>query len=507
MKKVLVLSYLLLSFLLVGCAANQNYYDPNYNINQGYLPESGEEYSEISENPFISTNDMPVSTFSADVDTASYSIIRRKLNDNTLPNINSIRIEEMVNYFNYNLAGPEGDEVIHVTKELSKAPWNENHQLLMLGLKTEDIVFEDSVPSNLVFLLDVSGSMNSEDKLPLLKSAIRLLVDELRPQDRISIVVYAGAAGVILDGGDVGNKENILDAIDSLEAGGSTAGAEGIELAYNIAAKNYIEGGNNRVILGTDGDFNVGVSTERGLENLITEKKESGIFLTTLGFGVGNLKDNKLETLANKGNGVYHYIDSILEAKKVFASELGANLVTVAKDVKLQVEFNPVHVKGYRLIGYENRLLSYDDFNNDDKDAGDLGAGHEVIVFYEIIPANSDEEINPLEFEIPEELKYDGENFEDELLNLAIRYKDPDSDVSNKDEYIVYANEYTEIPSDEFLFGTCVVEFGLLLRDSPHKSSSSYQNIFSRLTPLIGSDDAKDELYHLVQKAQNLKDN
>lgn len=505
MKKVLVLTLGLLIVFLAGCSGAY-YIDENYNLPSALQLDTGEEYGEISENPFIATGDMPVSTFSADVDTAAYSIIRRKLNNDVLPSKNAVRIEEMLNYFNYDLEGPSDDEVIHVTKELSKAPWNEDHLLLMLGLKTEDIIFEDSIPSNLVFLLDVSGSMNSSDKLPLLKTAMRILIDELRPADRISIVVYAGAAGVILNGGDSGNKEEILDAIDALEAGGSTAGGEGIELAYKIAAENYIESGNNRVILGTDGDFNVGVSSESALERLITKKKESGIFLTVLGFGVGNLKDNKMETLANKGNGVYHYIDSVLEAKKVFAEELGANLVTVAKDVKLQVEFNPINVKGYRLIGYENRVLDYDDFDNDEVDAGDMGAGHEVIVFYEIIPADSEEEIDSLEFDIPEELKYDGENFEDELLTLSIRYKDPDSDTSKLSQNIVYENEYTDLPSEAFIFGTCVVEFGLILRDSEYKFNSEYQAIFARLNSLTATDEYKDELYDLVLKASTLMD-
>jgi Ca-activated chloride channel family protein len=505
MKKVLVLTISLLMVFLIGCSGAY-YMDESHNLAGSFQPESGEEYGEISENPFIATGDMPVSTFAADVDTAAYSIIRRKLNDNVLPNKNAVRIEEMLNYFNYDLQGPTEDEVIHVTKELSKAPWNEEHLLLMLGLKTEDIVFEDSVASNLVFLLDVSGSMNSSDKLPLLKTAMRILIDELRPADRISIVVYAGAAGVILNGGDSGSKEEILDAIDALEAGGSTAGGEGIELAYKIAAENYIEGGNNRVILGTDGDFNVGVSSEAALERLITKKRDSGIFLTVLGFGTGNLKDNKMETLANKGNGVYHYIDSVLEAKKVFAEELGANLVTVAKDVKLQVEFNPINVKGYRLIGYENRLLDYEDFNNDEVDAGDMGAGHEVIVYYELIPADSEEEIDTLEFEIPEELKYDGENLEDELLTLSIRYKDPDSDTSKLTDHVVYVNEYTETPSEAFKFGTCVIEFGLILRDSEYKKNSDFSSIFARLNSLTATDEYKDELYDLVLIASNLMD-
>ncbi len=506
MKKFVISIIVLMFLALVGCSSAV--YDQNLVYSTTAFPlmsENSEEYGEITENPFISTTDMPVSTFSADVDTAAYSIIRRKLNDNILPSKNLVRIEEMLNYFNYDLTSPTGDEVIHVSKELSTAPWNEEHLLLMLGLKTEDIVFEESVPSNLVFLLDVSGSMNSADKLPLLKTAIRVLIDQLRPSDRISIVVYAGESGLILDGGDVGNKEEILDALDALEAGGSTAGGAGIQLAYEVAERNFIEGGNNRVILATDGDFNVGVSTEAGLERLITRKKESGVFLTVLGFGTGNIKDNKMETLADKGNGVYHYIDSVLEAKKVFMEELGANLVTVAKDVKLQVEFNPLHVKGYRLIGYENRLLDYDDFDNDEVDAGDMGAGHEVIVLYEIIPADSLEEIASYETELPETLKYDGENYLEEFLTLSIRYKHPESDTSVLQEEIVNEDEFTESPSNAYKFATCVAEFALLLRESEFMYNASYTSIISRLSNL-NDDEYKEEFLTLVQKAYNLSD-
>ncbi|XMB73204.1 VWA domain-containing protein [Mycoplasmatota bacterium WC30] len=509
MKKIAFLLVIAVSSLLLGCSSSMDMemgiYSTTMMYNVAQSPENSEEYQEISENQFISTTDMPVSTFSADVDTAAYSIIRKKLMNEDLPNRNSVRIEEMLNYFSYDLDTPDGDEIIHVTKELGTAPWNEDHQLLMMGLKTEAIVYEDAIPSNLVFLLDVSGSMNDSDKLPLLKQAILLLVDELRPADRISIVVYAGQAGVILDGADGGDKESIIDAINSLEAGGSTAGGAGINLAYSLAASNYIEGGNNRVILATDGDFNVGVSSEAELEELITIKKDSGIFLSVCGFGFGNLKDNKMETLADKGNGVYYYIDSLLEAKKVFVEELGGTLLTVAKDVKLQVEFNPALVKGYRLIGYENRILNYYDFNNDEVDAGDLGAGHEVIVLYEIIPFDSDEVIDPVTYEIPEDLKYDGVNYPDELLTLSIRYKEPDSDVSELTEHIVYSNEFTETPSDNFVFASCVAEFGLLLLDSDYKYEANYNNIIVAASNVY-NDDYKEEFIELVRIAQRLND-
>ncbi len=508
MKKLLVFLLFVLSFSFIGCSAEMPYNDNYlYNttaqmiVNQEY----NEEYSEINENHFINTSDMPVSTFSADVDTAAYTIIRNKLNDNIMPARNSVRIEEMLNYFTYNLDGPEENEVIHVSKELSEAPWNHEHQLLMLGLKTEDIVFEETTGNNLVFLLDTSGSMNDQDKLPLLKSAILLLVDQLRPNDKISIVTYAGSSQLLLDGSDGTEKEDIIEAVNSLFASGSTAGADGIQTAYQVAESHFIEGGNNRIILATDGDFNVGISSEAGLERLIEEKRESGIFLSVCGFGTGNTKDNKMETLADKGNGVYYYIDSILEAKKVFVEELGGTLITVAKDVKLQVEFNPALVKGYRLIGYENRILDYEDFDNDNVDAGDLGAGHEVIVLYEIIPIGSDEVIDTATYEIPEDLKYDGENYLDEYLTLSIRYKNPESDQSVLREHVVYESEYTDTPSNNFKFASAVAEFGLLLLDSEYKYNANYYNVILRATEVY-DDDYKEEFIELVQKALELQD-
>lgn len=506
MKK-LSLVVLVLSFgLLFACSSNNQYYDPTNAYNQPYstIPANTENYAEFVENDFIATADMPVSTFSSDVDTAAYSIIRRKLMDGSLPNTNAVRIEEMINYFDYKIPEPTGSDPIRIVTELGTAPWNSSRQLVLVGLKTPSIDFSLAVPNNLVFLLDVSGSMSTSDKLPLLKTAMRLLVGELREVDKISIVVYAGAAGVVLDGGDISDKNAILDAIDALQAGGSTAGGAGINLAYQIAAKHYIEGGNNRVILGSDGDFNVGVTSIVGLEQLIVQKRQSGIFLSVLGFGVGNLKDSTMERLADKGNGVYHYIDSVLEAKKVFIEELGASLITVAKDVKLQIEFNPLHVKGYRLIGYENRLLNYEDFDNDNVDAGDMGAGHEVLALYEIIPADSDETIPALEIDKPTDLKYDGTNFEQEFLTVSIRYKEADSDRSRLIQTTLSATPQ-ETPSDRFLFASCVAEFGMLLRNSVYKGDASYQAVISRALPLV-DDDYKEEFVTLVQLAHQLSD-
>lgn len=516
MKKLALVGMMSLVILLVGCSGeynydadpSENYYGENNKLDDTLAYEfSGEEYTQISENPFLSVFDLQVSTFSADVDTAAYSNMRRMLrDDDRMPDPDAIRIEELVNYFDYELAAPGEDELFGVTTEIAAAPWNPDHQLLMVGITTEEIDFDNVPGNNLVFLLDTSGSMNNSNKLPLLINAIKLLVDNLRPIDRISIVTYAGSAGLVLDGADGTDKDDIIAALDSLSAGGSTAGGAGINLAYNVALEHYIEGGNNRVILGTDGDFNVGVSSTSGLEDLIEQKRESGVFLSVLGFGSGNLKDNKMETLANKGNGVYYYIDSILEAKKVFVSELGASLITVAKDVKFQIEFNPANVKGYRLIGYENRVLNYDDFDNDEVDAGDIGAGHSVIAFYELIPAGSEEIIDEREFEVIEDLKYDGSNFQDELMTLSIRYKDPDQDTSELSEYVVTKDHITETPSETFVFASSVVEFGLLLRDSEHKGNATYDNVLTRATSALGEDAEgyRDEFLDLVEIAKLL---
>lgn len=504
-------------FVLSGCGmsedgslydSNYQYGIENYSKTIGGVDVTGENYATIVENTFTTSNSKPVSTFSVDVDTASYSNIRRMLFDDALPYKDAVRIEEMVNYFTYDLAGPANDEVIGITTELAPAPWNPDHDLLMIGLKTEEIDLTTAPANNAVFLLDVSGSMNNADKLPLLKEAMKLLVGQLRTIDKISLVVYAGAAGVVLNGADGGDQESIIEAIDNLNAGGSTAGGAGINLAYSIALENFIEGGNNRVILATDGDFNVGVSTNEALEELIVSKRDSGIFLSVLGFGTGNLQDAKMETLADKGNGVYYYIDSLLEAKKVFVSELGGSLVTVAKDVKLQVEFNPATVLAYRLIGYENRLLNYEDFNDDAKDAGDMGAGHEVIAFYELIPISSNEVIDEDEYEIPEDVKYDGSNYPNDIMTLSIRYKEPNYDTSELLEHVVVVQDRNTTMSETFAFASSVAEFGLLLRDSEYKYNSSYTSIIDRATHALGDDEHgyRAEFITLVEKALLLSD-
>ncbi len=501
MKKLSLLSLIVsVLVLLTACSGNM---DDIYN---GYYSEdlSGETYEEIVENKFIHTSDMPVSTFSSDVDTAAYANIRRMINQGILPNPDAVRIEEMINYFNYDLEGPTENEAIHVTSELSDAPWHDEHQLLMLGLKTEDIVFEETNGMNLVFLIDVSGSMSAENKLPLLKDAFEVLLNQLRPSDSISIVVYAGAAGVVLEGSD--SKEEIVDALNHLSAGGSTAGSEGIELAYEIAQKYYIEGGNNRILLASDGDFNVGLSNVDELENFIAEKRDTGIYLSVLGFGGGNYNDSIMESLADHGNGIYFYIDSLKEAQKIFEHELSGSMITVAKDVKLQIEFNPSYVKAYRLIGYENRMLDYDDFNDDDVDAADMGSGHEVIAFYEIILSDSDEEVDRFETELPDELRYDGSNYIDELATLSIRYKTPEEEISKLIDHHVYTNDYQDSPSEAFRFASSVIEFGLLLRDSAYKGSSSYEQVLNRSENAIGLDPYgyRLEFYELVQKTKDL---
>lgn len=464
-----------------------------------------EEYDSIRETGLQSVHNQPLSTFSVDVDTASYSNLRRMIEDGySLQEIPSgaVRTEELLNYFTYDYNLPEGDEPFGVTTVLGDCPWNENAKLLQIGLKTEEIDFSEAPDSNLVFLLDVSGSMHSDDKLPLLQKSFAMLAEELTEKDRVSIVTYAGSDKVVLEGVSGDEKTKIIDALESLEAGGSTNGADGIETAYKLAGEYFIEGGNNRVILATDGDLNVGVSSESELDELITEKKESGVFLSVLGFGTGNMKDNKMETLADRGNGNYVYIDSLSEAKKVLVEQMGATLVTVAKDVKLQVEFNPAYVKGYRLLGYENRMLQTEDFDDDKKDAGEIGAGHMVTALYEIIPVNSEQEI-------PEtELKYQAESGNvgvenGEWLNLKIRYKAPDSDESRLCSYPVTEDAYMEQPGEDFYFAAAVAEFGLLVRDSEYKKDASFENV-RELLKLVDteSDEYKDEFVYLVKKLE-----
>ncbi|MEQ9415232.1 MAG: von Willebrand factor type A domain-containing protein, partial [Cyclobacteriaceae bacterium] len=390
-----------------------------------------EEYDGINENIFQGALQNPLSTFSIDVDAASYSNIRRFINNGGRPPKDAVRIEEMINYFQYDYQQPKGSDPFSIYTEISNAPWNENHRLVHIGLQGKKIPTENLPASNLVFLIDVSGSMSSANKLPLLKASFKLLVNQLRAQDRVAIVVYAGAAGLVLPSTSGACREEIIEALDNLQAGGSTAGGAGIELAYKVAKENFKDNGNNRVIIATDGDFNVGSSSNASMERLIEEKRGDGIFLTALGYGMGNYKDSKMEILADKGNGNYAYIDNILEAQKVLVNEFGGTLFTIAKDVKLQVEFNPAKVQAYRLIGYENRVLRNEDFNNDKKDAGDLGSGHTVTALYEIIPVGVESEFYKID-----ELKYQNlvnnsfATTSKELLTVKFRYKDPSENES-----------------------------------------------------------------------------
>ena len=461
-----------------------------------------EQYDWVPENAFKLAMDNPLSTFSIDVDRAAYANVRRFLNDNQLPPVDAVRIEEMVNYFDYDYPQPQGDDPFAISLEVASCPWNEDHQLALVGLQGLDVDTRDLPPNNLVFLLDVSGSMDSPDKLPLLKAALRLLVSQLRPEDRVSIVVYAGAAGLVLE--PTSDKGRISEAIGRLEAGGSTAGGAGIELAYRTALQGFLREGNNRVILATDGDFNVGVSSDGELVRLIEEKRRSGIYLTVLGFGTGNYKDSRMEKLADKGNGNYAYIDDILEARKVLVNEMGGTLLTIAKDVKIQVEFNPAQVKAYRLIGYENRVLASEDFDNDLKDAGELGAGHTVTALYELIPAGSEEPVPAAGA-----LKYQKTQLvdSDDLMTVKLRYKQPDAEVSKLLVRSIKVSEFQGLrPSDNFQFASEVAEFGLLLRNSEFKGKASYGQIIERAKQVKGDDREgyRAEFIRLVEKARLL---
>lgn len=468
-----------------------------------------EEYDRIYEEEFLDVLNNPLSTFSIDVDTASYSNARRFITASQLPPKDAVRIEEFINYFTYEYPQPEGEHPFSITTELSACPWNSSHQLVHIGLQGKKLAKETLPDSNLVFLLDVSGSMNHPYKLPLLKRAFRLLVEQLEEKDDVAIVVYAGAAGLVLPPTPGDDKATILQALNSLQAGGSTAGGEGIQLAYKIAKENLIKGGNNRVILATDGDFNVGISSDAELVRLIEEKRDEGIFLTILGFGMGNYKDSKMEKLADKGNGNYSYIDTIREAKKVLVSELAGTLLTIAKDVKIQIEFNPAKVKAYRLIGYENRMLAKEDFVDDTKDAGELGVGHSVTALYEIILASSDEELRTTP-----ELKYQETKLSpdasqtNELMTVKFRYKPPDGEESIlMTQPLLDESFLLEKTSENFKFSAAVAEFGLLLRDSQFKGEATYEQVLQLARESKGKDEEgyRAEFIQLVETVELLE--
>jgi Ca-activated chloride channel homolog len=467
------------------------------------VPETGgETYKGVADNQFYAAQADPLSTFSIDVDTASYSNVRRFINGGELPPKDAVRIEEMVNYFPYNYPQPTGNKPFSINTEVADAPWNPQHKLVQIGLQGKKIGMEQLPPNNLVFLLDVSGSMNEPNKLPLLKSSLKLLINELRPQDKVAIVVYAGNAGLVLPSTSAKEKSKIIAALDKLESGGSTAGGQGIIQAYKVARDNFIKNGNNRVVLGTDGDFNVGVSSDDELVKLIEKERGTGVFLSVLGFGMGNFKDSKMEQLANKGNGNYAYLDSLAEAKKVLVKEFGGTLAAIAKDVKVQVEFNPKLVQGYRLIGYENRVLANSDFKNDQKDAGELGAGHAVTALYEVIPVG-----------VKTDFKFAQTNATDKATKLAadvvgqvnLRYKAPQANESQLLSSSIDQQNKAGI-SENLKFAAAVASYGMTLRNSPFKGNSSYNSVLELANQAKGTDldGYRAEFIRLVESSKKI---
>lgn len=468
--------------------------------------ENTESYASINENQFMDARQNPLSTFSIDVDKASYSNVRRFLTMNQLPPKEAVRIEEMINYFKYAYAQPTGDDPFSIQTELSSCPWNTEHKLVHIGIQGKSIDYKQLKPSNLVFLVDVSSSMEEPNKLPLLKSSLKMLVQELSEKDHVALVAYAGSAGLVLPSTSCKDKETIEDAIDALSSGGSTAGGAGIQLAYKIAQENLITDGNNRVILATDGDFNVGVSSPDELLELITKKKNESIYLTICGFGTGNYKDAQMEAISNKGNGNYFYIDNIQEAKKVFVTEMRSNLFTIAKDVKIQVEFNPAYVQSYRLIGYEDRLLNKEDFNNDKKDAGELGAGHTVTALYEIVPVGAKGSVDKLKYQAEAKAPI-SELTKNELMQLKLRYKPIQSDESKLIKQVVI-NKPIELEktSENFRFATAVAGFGMLLRKSDNISHFTYADAQALAKTAVSTDEEgyKAECIRLMETASLL---
>jgi Ca-activated chloride channel homolog len=462
-----------------------------------------EEYGKIVENEFKDAAQNPLSTFSIDVDKASYSNIRRFITGNQMPPKDAVRIEEMINYFTYDYPQPEGEHPFSITTEISACPWNKQHRLVLIGLQGKKLNYNELKPCNLVFLVDSSGSMEDTNKLPLLKKALKMLVEGLDDRDKVAIVAYAGSAGLILPSTTASKKQQIIDSLDKLNAGGSTAGGEGLELAYKVAQENLIKDGNNRVILCTDGDFNVGVSSTGDLVRFIEEKRKSDIYLTICGFGMGNYKDDRMEEISKAGNGNYFYIDNIQEAQKVFVKEMRANLFTIAKDVKIQVEFNPLKVKAYRLVGYENRVMANEDFNDDKKDAGELGAGHTVTAMYEIISAGSGEEIRKTDNLKYQETKVKSNvSGSSEMMTVKLRYKPPKEEKSKLiEKALVDANMPFEKASENFRFASSAASFGMLLRDSKFKGNLTYQAVISMAKESRGKDEEgyRAEFIRLVE--------
>jgi Ca-activated chloride channel family protein len=475
-----------------------------------YVPNQNQEsYQKLKENNFINPRKEPLSTFAADVDAASYSNVRRFINSGTLPEKDAVRVEEMINYFQYQLAGPKNGEPVNIVTELTKAPWNITHQLMRVTLKAKDIPTANLKASNLVFLIDVSGSMMGPGRLPLVKASLKMLVDQLRAVDHVAIVTYAGSAGVKLESTPGDEKMKIKSAIEELEAGGSTAGAAGIKKAYEIAKQQFIKGGNNRIILASDGDFNVGESSDESMEELISKESKSGVFLTVLGYGMGNLKDSKMEILADKGHGNYAYIDNISEARKAMVTEFGGTMFTVAKDVKIQVEFNPSYVQAYRLVGYENRLLEAEDFNNDQKMGGDMGVGHVVTALYEIVPVGVASgligTVDPLKYQQQADQAAGRRNAE--LATVKFRYKEPEGEKSKLQQKVV-GTTVTELNSvsEDLRFVTAVAELGLLLRDSDFKQKANFDQLIARAKASKGKDEEgyRAEFIRIAENARDL---
>ena len=468
---------------------------------------NAETYKEIKENSFVAVAQQPVTTFSADVDRAAYANVRRIIGYGQIPPKDAVRIEEMVNYFDYDYPAPEEGSVspLRVSPELAPAPWNPNHLLLRIGLQAKKIDLAQAPPSNIVFLIDVSGSMDEENKLPLLKSSFKMLLGQLRPDDKIAIVTYANGTKVALPSTSVKDKEKIIKVLDNLYASGGTSGGRGIQLAYEQAQKSFIKNGNNRIILATDGDFNIGINNTTDLEKFIEKQRESGIYMSVLGFGIGNYRDDMAETIADKGNGNYAYIDNITEAKKVLVNELSGTLFAVAKDVKLQLEFNPKYVKEYKLIGYENRMLANEDFTNDKKDAGEIGAGHTVTALYELVPSDG---------KVAQSLRYQSQELNEkgkgnELGFLKIRYKDPkvkDAKSVEITEPLVFNKKALKETSTDYRFAASVAEFGILLRDNSNKANATYDQVIELAEGAIGKDPEgyRKEFVRLVKSVKML---
>ncbi|HEX4131684.1 MAG TPA: VWA domain-containing protein [Pirellulales bacterium] len=469
-----------------------------------------EAYDPIVENPFRRVADEPLSTFSIDVDTASYSNVRRFLMAGQLPPPGAVRIEELVNYFTYDYPPPSDGRPFSVAADVAACPWNEKHRLVRIGLKGREIDRDVRPASNLVFLVDVSGSMQPENKLPLVKKSLRMLVEQLTERDHVAMVVYAGSSGLVLPSTTGSERATLLGAIDCLESGGSTNGAAGLQLAYNTARDGFIKGGTNRVILCTDGDFNVGITSQDELVRLIETEAKSGVFLSALGFGMGNYKDSTLEKLADKGNGNYAYIDTEREARKVFVEQLSGTLVTIAKDVKIQIEFNPARVGAFRLLGYENRVLAHEDFNNDKKDAGEIGAGHSVTALYELVPIGDEAGlpgVDPLKYQ-PRPKAPAGGDDNHELLTVKLRYKEPEAEQSQLLEkpLVDDAKPLAQAPAD-FKFATAVTAFGMILRGSEHRGTATLATVAEWANNGKGADlqGYRAEFLDLVARAARLK--